>query len=328
MRIGENPEKSKGLCNELKWHRVIVVFYIPNLTEDYYKEALIILDKSLQSLVDSVNFKYTAITLINNNSCNQVNELIKEKYIEKIDKYVHYSENKGKVYAVINEARAVYEPFVTITDSDVLFLKGWDSAIFDIYENFPDVAVVSPMPSQYLTFYNNESTIGSNFLFNRIKFGKYVQDVDVDLYIKGTNLPELINRPRHNTDWKQKQYVLKKNNVIAVIGAYHITATYRSAIFKNFFDYPFYKFKNSYEELFIDSLANRMGFWRLSTNTTFVYHMGNRIDENVEILENKKTDVGSYSDFSKLVAFKKKSLLSIFFRRIIGKIAIKYYYKK
>ena len=57
MRIGVNPEKFKEESNVLKKHRIIIVFYIPNLTDDYYKQALDILDYQLDSLTVNVILK-------------------------------------------------------------------------------------------------------------------------------------------------------------------------------------------------------------------------------------------------------------------------------
>jgi len=110
MRVGNNPEKTKNQENILKAHRVVVVFYNPDSEADYFKELDIVLDKCLQSIIKTINFATTNITLINNNSSEKVNSVV-NKYIEKIDKYIIYKENKGKVYPILSEVRSVYEPF-------------------------------------------------------------------------------------------------------------------------------------------------------------------------------------------------------------------------
>lgn len=156
MRDGVNPIKFSDLKNTLKPHRIVVVFYIPNSEDDYFKELDLVLDKCLESIVNTINPNTTNITLINNNSSEKVNVIV-EKYSKHIDKYVTYNENKGKVYAVLNEVRAVYEPYVTITDADVLFYSGWEQAVFDVFNNVPNAGVVSPMPLPYLTLDKNKN---------------------------------------------------------------------------------------------------------------------------------------------------------------------------
>jgi len=292
MREGVNPEKYKGEKNLKKQHRVVVVFYIPNIEEDYYKESVIVLDACLNSLVNTINFETTNITLINNNSVVEVAEVV-EKYIKKnqIDKYVLYDENKGKVYAAIDEVRGVYEPFVTITDCDVLFFSGWEQAVFDVFKNYKKAGVVTPLPAPYNAFHANFSVFFDHYFLGKMKFGKVVNDNDIDLYIQGVNNTALINR-KGKYNWKEKQYYLD-GNIKAIVGATHFVATYKSAIFKNETEFPEIKFINGYETSFIDKLADKKGLYRLSTLNTFAYHIGNKLD-----------------DFTKNYIFKKRLLIN------------------
>lgn len=289
MRIGVNPEKFKEESNVLKKHRIIIVFYIPNLTDDYYKQALDILDYQLDSLIKSVSFETTRITLINNNSTDEIIRVY-NKYSNFIDKYVVYNENKGKVYAVLNEVRSVFEPFVTISDSDVLFYNGWEKEVFSIFKNFPKAGVVTPLPIPYNAFYFNENLFFNSLWTRVIKYDKIVKNEDIDKYVKGINNPAAINR-NSKYNWKEKQYFLNRNNKNAIVGAAHFVATYKTALFRNIYTFPEVKFRNGYEEQFIDILPFNKGFYRLSTLETFAYHMGNTVDDeifNIQIDDEKK----------------------------------------
>lgn len=326
MRQGENPVKNKLEENRLKPHRVIVVFYIPDSDDAYFKDLDIVLDKCLESLTKTINFETTNITLLNNNSSKKV-DFVLDKYKEFIDKYVYYSENKGKVYAVINEVRGVFEPFVTIADADVLFYSGWENAVFEIFDKIPKAGVVSPMPLPYLTLHFNQSVFGFSSLKGQIKYGKYVDDADIDLYLKGTNLPKLIDR-KTKYDWKQKQFILDQNNCVSVVGAYHVVSTYRTEQFRNIYTFPAIKFKNSYENYFIDSLADVKGLYRLSTIKTFAYHMGNTTDDVV--LNHSYDDLKKIKQtvFKSIKPYQKQSSLLLFCKRIIGRIFIKFLWNK
>ncbi len=327
MRIGYNPEKFKDEKNKKMQHRVVVVFYIPNLEDEFYKESLSVLDVCLNSLVNTINFETTNITLINNNSFDNADVVVK-KYLEanQIDKYVLYNENKGKVYAVLNEVRGIYEDYVTITDSDILFFDGWEYAVFDVFKNHPKAGVVSPYPCPYLTFYKNQSVFSSNTLKNNIQYGKFVEDEDIEMYVKGTNLPNIIDRET-KYNWKEKQFILK-SPAPAIIGAYHVVATYRTSQFRNVYDFPEMKFKNSYEENFIDRLADKNGMYRLSTIKSYMYHMGNTIDDFVF---SKKSSAGTLFTpemLNEIKSFKIGNKFMVLVKRVIGMFFIKFRWQK
>lgn len=327
MRIGINPEKFKEEKNKKMLHRVVVVFYIPNVEEEFYKESLSVLDVCLNSLVNTINFETTNITLINNNSSNNA-DIVVQKYLEanQIDKYVLYKENKGKVYAVLNEVRGIFEDFVTITDSDILFFDGWEYAVFDVFKNHPKAGVVSPYPCPYLTFYKNEYVFCSNTLKNNIEYGKFVADEDIEMYVKGTNMPYIIDR-KANYNWKEKQYILR-SPAPAIIGAYHVVATYRTSQFRNVYDYPEMKFKNSYEENFMDCLANKNGMYRLSTIKSYMYHMGNTIDDFIfNPKEKAKTSITSEM-INEIKSFKLGNKYIVIIKRVLGMLFIRFRWYK
>jgi hypothetical protein len=278
MRQGVNPEKFKGELNLKKQHRVVVVFYIPNLTEDYYCQALLVLDHCLNSLISTINHETTNITLINNNSTVEAENVV-GKYRGNIDKYVLYTENKGKVYAVIDEVRAVFEPFVTISDADVLFFKGWENAVFEVFQHYSKAGVVTPLPSPYGAFNHNSAVFFDAFFSRRLRYDKVVSDEDIDLYLKGVNNYDLINTP-FKFNWKERQYYLA-GEVKAIIGANHFVATYKSNLFKHQSTFPDVKFANGYEGKFMDCLADERGMYRLSTIKSYAYHLGNQLDDVV-----------------------------------------------
>jgi hypothetical protein len=326
MRQGINPEKEKNEKNILKPHRVVVVFFIPETDDAYYSELDLVLDKCLESLTRTINPDTTNITLLNNNSSTKIDAVV-EKYKPYIDKYVFYTENKGKVYAVLNEVRAVYEPFVTISDADILFYSGWEKAVFEVFDEFPRAGVVSPMPMPYLAFFCNQSVFGLNSVTNSIKYGKFVTDEDIQLYLQGTNLPQLLDR-KTKYDWCQKQFILQNSNFTAVIGAYHVVSTYRTEQFRNIYTFPELKFQNSYEGEFIDALADKKGLYRLSTLTTFAYHIGNRLDDVVARHQYDDSLVINSGFFSRIKAYEPQSAFMIFLRRIIGRIFIKFLWNR
>lgn len=320
MRVGNNPEKDKGEKNILKPHRVVVVFYVPESNDIFFSQLDQVLDKCLESLTATVSPETTNITLINNCSSHKTDAVV-EKYRNRIDKYVVYSENKGKVYAVLNEVRATYEEFVTVADSDILFFGGWENAVFNVFANHPNAGVVSPHPCPYTSFYYNKSVFGLNSILGKIEYGKYVDDADIDLYVKGTNLPKIIER-KGKYNWKEKQFRLKEP-IPVIIGAYHVVATYRTQQFRNVYTFPEIKFRNSYEEQFIDCLADQNGMYRLSTPKSYIYHMGNTIDD-VCAAPVQSAEMLSSELFSRIKTFKRQHIWLVDFKRNVARLFIKF----
>ncbi len=285
MRNGVNPEKLKNETLPLFLHRVIVPVYIPNLEDAYYLNHLEVFEKFLDQLIRTINPKTTAFTLINNNSCDEIAVVI-DKYCSAIDKLVWYAENKGKVFPVLEEARAAAEPFITITDADVLFYEGWEQAVFKVFASCPKAGVVAPLPSPALAFYENTAVFSDQYLIGGIAYQKILSDTDAELYLTGMGNDSLLNRENRKYSWKERQYVLKNAN--ALIGCGHFVATYRSELFKGKYDRPTIKFKNGLEREFIDSLSDEKGYYRLSTVETYAYHMANNLDEHSRSLTRQK----------------------------------------
>ncbi|MBT0608451.1 glycosyltransferase family A protein [Aequorivita echinoideorum] len=285
MRTGVNPEKFKNEKNTQYYHRVIIPVYIPNTIDSYYKKMPAVFETMLTQLIDTIDLTKTAITVIDNNSCGEVKKIIEDKSPH-IDKLIQYSENKGKVYAVLTEARGCYEPFITIADADVLFVKGWEKEIFTIFRNFKKAGIVAPLPSQGLALNNNKSLFFDTFFNRQLKYGKVVSDNDCDIYLHGMGNKALLDRHNRLYNWREIQYYLHQKGTFAIVGAGHFVATYRTELFKGEISFPEIKFKNGYEDKFIDSLADKRGYYRLSTVDLKAYHIGTQLDTNViELLE-------------------------------------------
>jgi len=321
LRNGVNPEKLKSELLPVFLHRVIVPVYIPNLKEEYYRNHLEVFEKFLDQLIKTINPQTTAITLINNNSCAAIIGVI-EKYRTTIDKLVWYAENKGKVFPVLQEARSAAEPFITITDADVFFYKGWEQAVFEVFDSCPKAGVVAPLPSPALAFYENTAVFTDNFLLGGITYQEAMSDEDGDLYLAGMGNDSLLNRENRQYSWKERQYVLKGTNVI--IGCGHFVATYRSELFKGKIEQPKIKFKNGLEREFLDSLSDEKGYYRLSTLQTYAYHMANNLDEHAKSVKEKGENQVS-EDLIRKAQNSKKSPFPFFLRKLVFRILKRFF---
>lgn len=318
MRKGVNPEKLKNEVNHQYKHRVIMPVYIPNVHEEYYTHAVDVFKTSLKSLIDTVNLETTAITIINNNSIPEIDAII-NAHENTIDKKVTYKENKGKVYAVLNEMRSCYEPFVTCTDADVLFMNGWEKAVFATFKAYPKAGVVAPLPSPSLALNHNSSIFLTKYLFGNISYKKIVADEDSSLYLDGLTNRSLLKRSEGKYDWNEKQYYLK-GNTPAIVGAGHFVATYKSMLFDKKGAFPKMKFVRGYESDFMDALSDKYGLYRLSTPKTFVYHIGNNLDDNIEELTRREGARVVMSDFDGIKINNSKTVVPYGLKEIMFKV--------
>lgn len=288
MREGWNPQKSEKKIDLQKYHRVIVVVYIPN-EEGFYKKSFGVFKLCIDSLISSTN-KNCAITVVNNGSYRKVTDFLNE-YLEekKIDTLVSHNTNIGKIDALIGAARGSREKYITLTDADILFIAGWQEKVEEIFSSFPKVGSVSPIPVRSGLYFGTSSVL-KQIILRRIKYksisipenfnayNRYLESINWDLEIKDDN----------------KWSVVESNNCKANIGSGHQVLTIdRDVLFETVPTNPSLTLvggtsENDYVDFAIDK-ANKL---RLSTYHNYAYHMGNKLENWMVDLQNnnKKTE--------------------------------------
>ncbi len=274
MRVGINPEKKKKEKIIYKQHRIIIPVYIPDSEDDYFKNSEKVFYLSINSLLRTIDKSETNITIINNNCKKEVADYIKSLFEKKeIEKLVNYSVNYGKVYSVLQEAKAAYEPFITIADADVFFFSNWQNKAQLIFESFKNVGVVGLTPDPHMAFYCNTSFWATKLFF--VKKGKVVKDFDLELFERGINNKNFVFTKKYK--WKKYQDYIKKNDCIAIVGASHFASVYKKEVFHSLpFASPIYVFPGG-ELNYIDIPIDKLGYYRLSVEKAMVYHMGNTL---------------------------------------------------
>jgi hypothetical protein len=316
MRIGVNPEKKRLGKIIYKKHRVIIPVYIPNSNEKYFDNLLSVFKVSINSLIKTTQQNDTNITIINNDCKKEVTDFIDDLINEnKIDKHVKLSSNYGKVYTILSEVKASYEQLITIADADVFYYSGWLENTIEVFNNFDRAGVVAPLPMPQLAFYAN-SSLFFNKIF-KIKKGKIIQDEDLQLFEKSINSKISIKK----NNWYQNQLFLEKNEKQVCVGAGHFIATYRKVVLDKIkVERPIYVFEDGAESYHLDIPIDKLGYYRLSTVKSFVYHLGNTIPKWVEeynFSEVKLTKITNINNkFSKTYfPYKIKEIISKIYRK-------------
>ena len=272
MRTAGNPVKiHEQRTPEFKRHRLIMPVYIPSQL-GYYRDALRIFKKCVQSLVNTTNRDTLDITIIDNASIPEVYHFVEPLLRSRhIDRYVRNSINRGKADAIIAQAKASYEPFVTIADADVLFQPDWLSQIEQVFHAFPDAGAVCPFPAMHLRHYHCVSTWINHFL--NVKRRACVNEHELNALEKTTGPQRHLSDADYHEQWS-----ISNGNVVALIGAGHFVATYRRSVFDHLTYRPRrFHLRGGLAE--IEAHVDELGFSRLSCVRNHVLHMGNVWEE-------------------------------------------------
>lgn len=285
MRIGFNPNKDKAQEGNDFFHQVIIPVYIPN-KEGYFKDSFQILKYCLDSLLKTVHLK-TFITVVNNGSCRDVTDYLNELYNkEKIHEIIHTT-NVGKLNAILKGITGHKFKIITITDADVLFLNDWQAETYSVFNAFPKAGAICPTPSSKVIKQYTYNILFEKFFSKKLSFSEVKNREAMLSFAESIGNPEFYNETHLN-----KYLTISNDNIKAVIGAAHFVTTYRGTIFNNLKNrFSNFKMGGSSEVMFLDKPVADQGYWRLSTEDNFAYHMGNVIEpwmqERVSILEDR-----------------------------------------
>ena len=270
MRNGINPQKTKEKIKLETSFRVVMVVFIPE-AGGYYANSLKVFKLSLRSLVNSNDGNYK-ITIVNNGSCAEVKDFLESFTGENIDSIIYHSENIGKIDALVGAARGAREDFVTLTDADVLFLKGWCSATREVFTAFKKAGSVSPIPFRH-GFYYGTSSVLKEILIQKLKFSKLripENFSDHNRYLESINWG---HEKSDSIEWP----VVEQNKVKAIVGSGHQVLTIkREILFSTVPSSPSLTLIGEDSEYkYIDEPIDRAGLLRLATLNNYAFHMGN-----------------------------------------------------
>ena len=285
MREGFNPNKGKRIPQNDFYHQVIIPVHIPNL-EGYFKSSLQILDYCIDSLVKT-SHNQTFVSIVNNGSCKEVKNYLNELLANtKVHEVIH-TEAIGKVNAVLKGVVGHQFKMVTISDADVLFLNSWQASSYEVFNSFPKTGVVCTTPSSksYKTLVSN--VYWDTFFSSKLRFRKVKNSEALKAFAHSIG-----NKDFYSESHLKSYLTIKKENITAVIGSGHFVATYRGDIFNELAQtHSEYSLgANSLHEL-LDKPVVKKGYWRLSTEDNYTYHMGNVVESWMqETIDSLKSD--------------------------------------
>jgi hypothetical protein len=269
MRVGFNPNKDKPQEPNEFFHQLIIPVYIPN-QDGYFKDSFTILKYCLESLFKTIHPK-TYITLVNNGSdtitADYLNQL---RETGKIHEVINTT-NIGKLNAILKGISGHDFTFITVADSDVLFLKDWQKETYNVFERFPKTGAVCPTPSSK-SLKSHTFNIWFELLFSKsLYFTKVKNPQALKAFASSVGNPEMYNEIH-----LQKYLTISNADFRAVAGAGHFITTYRKEVFeKRDVKYSNFMLGGDSESKLLDYPVVEKGMWRLSTEDNFAFHLGN-----------------------------------------------------
>lgn len=289
MRVGYNPHKDKETTQVNYLHQIVIPVFIPNL-EGYFKDSFKILQLCVDSLLDTIHNK-TFVTIINNGSCLTIQEYLDDLFEQnKIHEIIH-TENIGKLNAVLKGISGNNIPYVTITDSDVLFCPNWQNETMKIFHSFKKSGVVGITPQFKMYETNCGNVIFENYFSKQIKFSEVEQPFELGKFYESLGWTK-----DYNQAYLKYNLSIENSNCKALIGSGHFVATYKKGLFT---EIPtFFGFKmGGNSEGFLDGISLGNGLWRLTTTKNFAFHMGNVYEDWMDDIASQKNNSNDF-DYS------------------------------
>lgn len=320
MRVGLNPNKNIFQEKSRYIHQIVIPVYIPH-HQGYFIDSFKILTLCLESLLETIHSK-TFVTIVNNGSSKKVEDYLNQlKTQGRIHELIH-SENIGKLNAIIKGLVGNNIELVTISDADVLFLPNWQIETVKVFDNVPQAGVVGIVPQFKMFVANCGNIIYDNFWNKKMTF------IPVKNIKALTHFYDSIGWDRsYNNNYLKYNLGLKvKQDYNVLIGSGHFVATYKKDMFNDITSYIGFKLGGKSLE-FLDRAPLKNGYWRLTTEDNYAYHMGNTFEDWMQI--NSSLVKEKYSYASNFNINKKTGKLAYFIKnRVIPKLmSIDFVYK-
>ncbi len=283
MRSGNNPQRHKKITDRNYSHRVIIPVYIPEI-KGYYIDSFKIFKLCFQSINKTINFQ-TAITIVNNGCCKEVVNYLNELYKNNLVDELINTQKVGKLNAILKGVRSSKEPYLTITDADVLFKNNWVKETMHIFNTFNKAAVVGIVPQFKLYESLSHNVIFDNFFNKNLKYTKVKDVKGLKLFYKSIGWND-----DYNQDYLNYNLSLTKNNTIALIGSGHFVATYKRNLFDNNLPFSNYLLGGTSETIYLDLPPSKKNLWKFTTDGNYAFHMGNTLQDWMVNFE-KKIDI-------------------------------------
>ena len=277
MRIGHNPARFVEKVAQPAIVTVTVVNCIP-FTSGYYEQSLEVLKACLNSLYENTPESHD-LMVFDNHSCREVRQYLQKAYEQGIIQYLVLSDkNIGKLGAWNFLFGAAQGQYVVFSDGDILFRPGWLPASLELFETFPNVGMVTARPFRTPQKYSTATIEWARNQESQVVFEEGCL-LDWETYWEhGRSIGATESKTREDYP-KGIDYRLTYHEIIAYIGAGHFQFMTPRSLLQKIIPMP--SDQPMRGERALDLAINEIGYLRLNTEKTLVYHMGNRLPDSI-----------------------------------------------
>lgn len=276
MRYGQNPAKLIEEISQPEKITIALVSFIPFL-EGYYAESLEVLRRCLESIWENTELPYDLL-VFDNASCPEVRAfLTAARDRGRIDFLVLSDKNIGKGGAWNFIFAAAPGEFIAYADSDVNFFPGWLPAQLALFDEFPNLGMVTGaplrIPQEFSTSTirwaeeNPEVVLERGVLLSWEDWWKHARSLGVETEEEGRKLYAA-----------NQDACLVKADKRYFIGAAHYQFVARREVLQSVLPLPTKRPMGQVRAL--DIAVNELGYLRLSTPEWWVEHMGNSVPKS------------------------------------------------
>jgi glycosyltransferase involved in cell wall biosynthesis len=289
-RIGQNPAKRDVPADQAADLTIAVLVHIPYL-KGYYRQSLDVLRACLDSILAHTPEPFD-LMVFDNASCPEVVEFLKQRQQTGRIQYLMLSEkNLGKVGAWNMIFTSAPGEYIVYTDSDVYFLPGWLSRHQEVFAAFPQVGTVSGLPLREepkfckTTLRKVEELPGVE-----VRKGQFIPDTWIKDHVLSLGKEEELE-----ADLARQDTLVSSSGVEAYVTGAHFQFMIRKEVIQPHLPFEYARPMGPDVAQF-DQAVDGHGYLRLAVNQRSVYHIGNRLDDEVikEVLADQPVPSRAY----------------------------------
>ena len=279
-RTGQNPLKWIQNNENYQDITIITIVHIPDLS-GFWENSFEALKTCLNSLKQNTDEKYD-LMVWDNGSCREVKDYLFSCHANGEIKSLFFSSYNMRKLGALNQLLHIAPGnIISYSDSDVFFKKGWLKESLRIIKNYPEVGMVSGLP----TIDKTENYFGSTY--------QGIENASDLLVETGNNLIpiEYINAHRKSIGKSKEEYFssrnkridtkITRNNVSAYVCAQDFQFTSKKEIIDKVLPLEVRSEKEYYDPIYspvFEAKLDELGFWRVSTEDYLIHHIGNNVD--------------------------------------------------
>lgn len=298
MRIGQNPAKMRGSPAYTPQRVGLAsLTYVPAL-EGYFRQAREVIDLHLSSLRASLD-QECDLCVFDNGSCPEILSFLHDRWRSGVIDWLFLSHhNLGKNGALNWIFSSMPNEYISYSDSDVLFRKGWLEKSLQIFDSFERAGMVSAQPvffdflrgqgqtAQMITSYDDASS-DTGLRIEQVQ----PRPVVVDEYCDGINASQEMRQQFHQTQLTVA--VNPGRGARAVTSATDMQFMLSRQVARKLVPMPIAGALTARDAIEIPLGVEALGYWILSTEEPLVRHLGNTI-QGLNIPEIERLSVSGY----------------------------------